>query len=126
MSQPRAAPRKMTRQHLAKVAYEAMRAYNQTLGVYSEKPWDQLAEPEQNAHVQRVAYRLDNPGAPDAALHDQWVMQMFWAGWRWGEVRNQQDRTHPELMPFTTLPEVDQYREKLFAAIVRAMAEATA
>ena len=47
------------------------------------------------------------------STHDHWALQRFAEGWRWGATRNDQARTHPDLVPYRELPESEkQYDRK--------------
>ena len=37
--------------------------------------------------------------------HDHWALQRIADGWRWGESRDDQAKTHPGLVPYDELPE---------------------
>ena len=45
-------------------------------------------------------------------------------GWTYGEVKDPARKTHPTLLPFGGLPAEQQLKDRLFIAIVRALAPA--
>jgi hypothetical protein len=40
--------------------------------------------------------------------HDHWALQRMSEGWRWGETRNDQALTHPNLVPYGELSEAEK------------------
>jgi RyR domain len=40
--------------------------------------------------------------------HDHWALQRMSEGWRWGETRNDQARTHPNLVPYGELSDSEK------------------
>lgn len=47
---------------VAKVAYEALRAFNQTIGNTNIRSWEDCEQAERDVMLQRVIFRLNNPG----------------------------------------------------------------
>jgi RyR domain-containing protein len=57
-------------------------------------------------------------GATPAELHLSWMVSMQERGWRWGAVKDPQQRTHPNLLPYSELPPAEREKDSLFKAIV--------
>lgn len=108
-------------EHIAKVAYEAIRALSQIQGDYTLKGWDGLTPEARKPVIDRVMFRLEHRRDPISALHDQWQLQQLKAGWKWGTVKNVAAKEDPRIVPFTTLPIEEQRKEMLFVSIVEAM-----
>lgn len=41
-------------------------------------------------------------------VHDVWAQSRLSQGWRYGEARNDRDKTHPCLIPYEELPEEEK------------------
>jgi RyR domain-containing protein len=46
------------------------------------------------------------------------MVSMQERGWRWGAVKDPQQRTHPNLLPYSELPPAEREKDSLFKAIV--------
>jgi hypothetical protein len=113
----------MNLKDLSKIAYEAVRAYDQSvMNDYSQKPYDGLSDATKQAFEQRVTYLLEHRRAPVSCLHDKWMVDLLQAGWTYGQVTDKEKKTHAKLLPFSLLPEKEQLRDLLFARIVEALA----
>jgi hypothetical protein len=68
---------------------------------YAPQPID-TDEVELPADLRNLTERL----AENA--HDHWALQRMSEGWRWGETRNDQARTHPNLVPYDELSDSEK------------------
>ena len=44
--------------------------------------------------------------------HEVWARQRLDSGWTWGETRDSQARTHPDLVPYEELPESEKLYDR--------------
>lgn len=51
--------------------------------------------------------------------HNRWMERKLREGWRYGEKKDEVEKTHPCLLPYDSLPELQQVKDALFANIVR-------
>lgn len=72
--------------------------------------------------IASVEYLLAHPDAPDSAFHDAWAAQKHADGWTYAPVRDNAQKQHPCLVAFSELPPHQQAKDRLFQAIVRALA----
>jgi RyR domain len=86
-------------------------------------PWDSEDEEIRAGVIANVAYARD--GATSAALHDAWLRDKAARGWRYGQEKDAQARTHPCMVPYDQLPAEQRDKDRLFIAIVRALAHDT-
>lgn len=107
---------------IANVVHEANRAYCASLGDDSQKPWLETPLNIQQSALDGVAFVLANPDASDSANHDNWSKFKIADGWVYGPVKNETAKTHHCLVPFDQLPVEHQRKDKLFRAIVLALA----
>ena len=79
-------------------------------------PWWCLPAETQMVVMQGVERALK--GATPAELHLSWMVSMQERGWRHGPVKDPQKRTHPNLVPYSELPQAERDKDSLFRAIV--------
>ena len=48
-------------------------------------------------------------------VHDAWAKQRLEDGWVWGEMRNDELKTHPSLVPYDELPESEKAYDRTTA-----------
>ena len=112
-----------TAEDIARVAHDANRALQITQGdSVPSPPWDDAPEYQVRQAVAGVKELLTNPGLSAEQSHSMWCVRMWADGWVWGEVKDQELRTHPTLLPYAALPDGEQAKDRLFVAIVRALA----
>lgn len=47
-------------------------------------------------------------------LHDAWVVAYEKMGWKYGEVRSVENKTHPDMVPFNKLGRLEQEKDWVF------------
>jgi hypothetical protein len=52
--------------------------------------------------------------------HEAWCQRLLDAGWRYGPVKNEHERTHPCLVSYDELPPGQRLKNDLFLAVVTA------
>lgn len=83
-------------------------------------PWDEITEAMARDVTEGVLEVLG--GATPEQSHAAWVERHQADGWTYGEVKDEQTKTHPLLLPWSQLPRDQQLKDNLFGAIVRALA----
>jgi len=54
--------------------------------------------------------------------HDHWARQRIHEGWRYGIERNDNDKQHPDLVPYDQLPETEEeYDRKTVVEAIKAI-----
>jgi hypothetical protein len=112
----------MTAEQIAKVCHEANRVYCETLGDTSQRPWDRAEPWQRSCALKGVEFKLTHLEASDLAQREAWVSGMLADGWRYGPVRDAEQRLHPGLLPNEALPIEEHVKDALFSAIVKALA----
>jgi hypothetical protein len=72
------------------------------------------AEPDENDLRSNEASFLDflaNPGRTPEDSHQLWMAQKLADGWVYGPVKDREKKTHPDLVPFDQLPEIEQRKD---------------
>ncbi|TVM31214.1 RyR domain-containing protein [Oceanidesulfovibrio marinus] len=109
-------------ENIARVCHEANRAWCAINGDTSQQPWEEAEGWQRDSAIKGVEFTLANPDAPDSAQHDAWMADKLAQGWTYGPVKDAGAKTHPCLVPFEELPPMQQAKNKLFKAVVLALA----
>jgi hypothetical protein len=112
----------MTIEQIARICHEANAALCVGIGDYSQTSWDEAPEWQRTSAVSNVRFHLNNPNVPASASHENWMREKLDEGWRYGEVKDSDAKTHPCIVPFEQLPPEQQAKDHLFRAIVHALA----
>jgi hypothetical protein len=113
---------RLTARDIARVCHEANRAL-QTIqadaGIPVADTWDDFHD--QQVVIDGVVAVLDGSGSPQM-LHEKWCEAKRADGWRYGEVKDVDRKTHPCLVDYSQLPPEQQLKDRLFISIVLALA----
>lgn len=107
---------------IARVAYEANRAYIIATGTTSVTPptsWEE--ETDHVSQMTAVQYRFDHPDALPPEQHNAWLATKIDAGWTYGPVKDPVKKEHPCLLPYHMLPPEQRLKDALFCAVVDAL-----
>ncbi len=107
---------------IAAVCHQANKAYCETIGDLSQPRWADAPQWQKDSAVAGVQFCLANPDAPPSANHESWLEEKRRTGWRYGEVKDAEAKTHPCFVPYDDLPVAQRRKDALFKAIVGALA----
>ncbi len=107
---------------IARTVHEALRAWAAANGQVPYPAWRRAPKWMKDSSIESVRYVLENPKAQASAQHDQWMAQKIRDGWRFGEVKDADKKTHPLLIPYEQLPEIERKKDALLNATVLALA----
>lgn len=107
---------------IARVCHEANREWCRVNGDDSQLPWDQAPAWQRESAIQGVRTVCDNPHATPELQHQAWMDRKLSEGWKFGEVKDAEAKTHPCLVPYDLLPPEQRRKDDLFLAVVRALA----
>jgi hypothetical protein len=68
-----------------------------------------------------VRFHVFNPDADPAASHENWTKFKLGEGWVHGLVKDEENKTHPCLVPYSQLPPEQKVKDYVFRAIVHAL-----
>lgn len=108
---------------IAKIAHEVNRAYCLTIGDDSQKPWDEASNHQKESVINGVEFLLDNPDATPQESHENWVKSKIDAGWKYGVIKNEDEKTHPCLVDYKNLPQEHQSKDLIFTTVVKSINE---
>ena len=106
---------------IARVCHEANRALQVNQGDPDPSPsWENAPDWQKESAVEGVATAL--AGATPEDLHAAWCRHKYATGWVWGPVKDPIAKTHPCLVDYDRLPADQRDKDKVFRAIVTALA----
>jgi DNA-binding transcriptional MerR regulator len=113
----------VTAEDIARIVHAANRELQIVQGDPAPSPpWDEAPDYQARQATAGVQEVLRDPGLTAERSHELWVARMRDDGWTYGEIKDPVQRTHPTMLPFPELPSEQQLKDRLFIAIVRALA----
>lgn len=107
---------------IARTVHEAIRAWSAAHGQTSIPTWTRAPRWMKESTLESVRFVLDHPDAPDSQQHDQWMAQKKREGWVWGKTKDATRKTHPMIVAYEELPEMERRKDTLVKAVVQALA----
>lgn len=84
-------------------------------------PWDEAPQDIKDSCYIGIQRVIDNPEITSEELHDSWIETKLSQGWQYGEVRNEELKLHPCLVPYSELPSFQRLKDALFRNTVKAV-----
>lgn len=106
---------------VCKLVHQVNDAYRNMIGESPKGDWDSLEEGVKESTRKGVAFILSNPGATPKEIHDKWVEERECEGWSFGEVMDEEAKTHPCLTPYEQLPIEHRMKDFLYRNTVMAV-----
>lgn len=106
---------------IAQVSHELNKAYCESIGDYSQLPWDEAPEWQRNSAVNGVNFHLENPDATPSASHDSWLKQKEEEGWKYGPIKSPETKEHPCFVPYEELPDYQKAKDYIFRQTVHSL-----
>jgi hypothetical protein len=105
---------------IATVAHSLNAALQAALGEKVES-WGAVPEEIRQSTIAGVTYNLENPDVTPEQGHEAWLKYRAAQGWVYGEVKDLEAKTHPNMVPFDELPITQRLKDHLFRATVHAL-----
>jgi DNA-binding transcriptional MerR regulator len=113
----------VTAEDIARVVHAANRELQIVQGdPVPSPPWDEAPDYQVREAIAGVQEVLRNPELTAEQSHELWCDRMRADGWTHGDVKDVERRTHPTLLPWAELSRDQQLKDRLFIAVVRALA----
>lgn len=82
------------------------------------EPWEQREEAFRSQFLDVIARETgpERSGDPEA-LHESWVRAYEAMGWRYGPVRDREAKTHPDMVPYADLGQLERDKDAVFVAL---------
>jgi hypothetical protein len=106
---------------IARVCHEANRAYCATLGDSSQVAFDAAPEWQRQSALTGVSKIAAGETTRPEQSHESWLAEKQATGWKYGEVKDAEAKTHPCFVPFAELPPEQQLKDHLFFAVASAL-----
>jgi hypothetical protein len=104
---------------IAKTCHEVNRAWCLQNGDESQPKWEDAPVWQRESAIKGVEYHLTNPKSTPADSHNSWMKEKTDNGWVWGEEKDEKAKTHPCIVSYDNLSEVDRFKDTLFLTVVR-------
>lgn len=109
-------------EQIAQVVHEANRAFQTVLAdpaIPVAAPWDEISTEMRASIIGGVKGVIG--GASFEESHEGWLAFKEANGWVYGEVKDEEAKTHPCMVPYADLKPGDRVKDALFASIVHAL-----
>lgn len=106
----------------AQAAHEINRVWCLAHGDNSALPWSEA--PDWQKQSAKEGVRVALTGASPQELHESWAAAKVKDGWVYGLVKDPNAKTHPCLVPYQDLPQVQKDKDFLFSQTVKTLAHA--
>ena len=111
---------RMNAEEITSIIYEAARleAIWSKRSIVPEK-WDERDEKFRNQMTDIVGQYLSMEQLPTPEqAHNSWMESYFKMGWKYGKERDALKKTHPDLVPFSELPQDERDKDAIFLTLV--------
>ena len=103
-------------------AHEAIR----TLQIHNKEPnvaspWNEVGQDIKDSVFIGIERIIEDPNITNEQLHDSWIQTKTEQGWKYGEVRSEELKTHPCMVPYAELPEFQRLKDAMFRNVVKAV-----
>lgn len=101
----------------ARIAHEANRLWCILFGDDSQEVWERAGPWQKDSALKGVSAALE--GHTPRELHESWQRQKRAEGWKYGELKDANAKTHPCLVDYSALPAEQKAKDYLFRMAVR-------
>ncbi|HET7110182.1 MAG TPA: RyR domain-containing protein [Gemmatimonadales bacterium] len=112
---------KFSDEQVAAVCHEANRQVQRMFGEQVNFPWENTGPDLRNSIIDGVRKIRSGEVTTPEQSHRNWCQYKTDEGWVYGEVKNFATKEHPQLVPYEVLPAEQQYKDRVFWAIVKAL-----
>ena len=109
--------RTMTYDSIAKLCHAVNKAYCEALGDTSQVSWDSTQDWQKNSTASGVEFHMTSKGHSPEHGHNNWYREKERDGWKYGEEKNVELKTHPCMKPYSELPVEQRAKDHIFKAI---------
>lgn len=106
---------------LARICHEANKAFCEAIGDNSQGCWEVCSSEQRESVIEGVRLSSGKATVSPENSHESWRAWKIEHGWIYGETKDEQLKTHPNLMAYEELPEEQRAKDKLFTSIVDAL-----
>jgi hypothetical protein len=110
----------MTAEHIAYVAHNINRAYCEAIGDPVPPHWEDADRSIKESAIHGVLFTLRYNATPEMQ-HDAWMKTRIEQGWKYGPVKDEEKKEHPNLVPYGELSQAARVKDYLFQATVNSL-----
>jgi hypothetical protein len=104
---------------LARIVHQANKALCESIGDTSQVDWEEADESVRDSAIEGVKQIIANPDITPEQLHDNWSKDKIADGYVYGDVKDDEKKTHPCLVAYDKLPAHQRFKDHLFNNIVK-------
>jgi len=72
---------------------------------------EQINQDQYESYVDGINFALENPDITPEENHNNWMEMKIKQGWIYGNVKDFDKKTHPDLVPFNELPDIEKRKD---------------
>jgi len=81
-------------------------------------PWDEREEAFRTQFLDVIEKQCgEQRSKSPEELHGSWMQSYFAMGWKYGETYSREDKTHPDLVPYADLGQLERDKDAVFVAL---------
>lgn len=108
---------------IARLAHEANKVWCEMHGDNSQAPWEETPQHIKDSAMNGVAFSIVDPETTPEDSHKNWFEYKKNDGWVYGEEKCLVKKTHPCMVPYSFLPEMQRKKDMIFTTIVKLFAK---
>jgi hypothetical protein len=82
--------------------------------IAAEQPYNYpLTKDQFDSLMDGVKFALENPNMKPEENHDNWMKMKLSQGWKYGDIKDLKKKTHPDLVPYEDLPEIEKRKDSM-------------
>ncbi len=109
----------VTVDQIARIAYEANRAYCRSIGDFSHVLWEDASQDIKKATIHGILRIQRDPDITPEQIHEEWRLFKEESGWKYGAVKDPVKKTHPCMLPYNKMHEKDKIKDIIFLSIAK-------
>ena len=99
---------------IAKFAHDVNKLFCEFDNDNSQLDWENLTENQKESTIKGVNFIFTNPETTPEEIHKNWKLQKINDGWVFGEVKDNEKKTHPCIRGYDLLTMHDKFKDNLF------------
>lgn len=107
---------------IAAITHEVNRQYCARFGNDNSQPaWEDAPEWQRSSALNGVRGIISGEVKSPKDSHESWMKEKLANGWKFGDVKDPEAKTHPCLVPYEQLSLYQRRKDELFRAVVLAL-----
>lgn len=107
---------------IAKLCHQLNRAFSAAvLSDHTHKTWEESTPEIRRSTYEGVRTFLEDPTLTPEQMHEKWKQYKLDEGWTYGNMRDEDARTHPNLVNYFRLHPHEQFKDVMFVVICRTL-----